>query len=68
MQQTVQVQLMAMMLYSQQLTVAPATLSTTDVSLVTATTAHSGGIITSAGGGNISSKGSMLVNIPKPDH
>ena len=37
--------------------VAPATLTTTDVTLVTATTAHSGGNISNAGGGNILARG-----------
>ncbi len=39
------------------LSVALATLSTTDPTLVTATTARSGGNITNAGGGNISARG-----------
>jgi uncharacterized protein (TIGR02145 family) len=39
------------------LAVAPATLTTTDVSLITATTAHSGGNISNSGGGNILARG-----------
>ena len=39
------------------LAVSLATLTTTDITLITSTTAHSGGNITSAGGGNISARG-----------
>jgi uncharacterized protein (TIGR02145 family) len=46
--------------------VALATLSTTDVSTVTATTARSGGNITNAGGGNISARGVCWSTSPGP--
>ena len=46
--------------------VSPAVVSTTDATLITATTAHSGGIITSAGGGNISARGVCWSTSPNP--
>jgi uncharacterized protein (TIGR02145 family) len=46
--------------------VALATLSTNDATLITATTARSGGNITNAGGGNISARGVCWSESPNP--
>jgi uncharacterized protein (TIGR02145 family) len=48
------------------LAVSPATLTTTDVSLITATTARSGGNISNSGGGNILARGICWSVSPAP--